>query len=229
MYGLYLNMTKVSLVTYFPFLYSTLPIVLQSFCTMFKLNFNLNFRLDNYKLKTVVTSSKELIQETGSQKLIAYSEFFSQIGSGDVVNTVNTILLFILNTLLQHNLSELIITQVLSLFNTICHNPHIQRIVIAMDSMKQLVVKHYTYNFASLSHLRNGRFITPFYSSLTEAMLICSLPGDLDHFVTPLLKQLNQSFQEGNMDRISFCLRATTGIIQSTNTYYYYNTVYDIL
>ena len=98
-----------------------------------------------------------------------------------------------------------------------------------MESMKQLVTKHHTYNFGCLSQLHNGSFIRDFYSSLTEAMLVCSVPGDLSHFVTPLVEQLNQAFQEGNINRILFCLRAFAGILRSTNTYYYYNTVYEFL
>lgn len=189
----------------------------------------LDNRLDNYKLKTVATGTPDLIQEMGSYKLVAYSDFFSKIASGNAISVIDSILQFILNTLSQANLPEMILQQALSLFSTICHNPHIQKITIAMDSMKRLVVKHTTFCFAAIQSSPKGRYATLFYTSLTEAMLACAMPGDLECFLQPLLNQLTTAFQEMNIDMVSFSLRAACGIVSACNTVYQYNTVYDML
>ena len=186
-------------------------------------------RLSDYKLKSITSSSKETIEQTGSKKLQAYSTFFSRIGAGNPISIIDSILLFLLNTLCQGHLSPSIVNQCLSLFTLLCHNPFIQRVIISMGTMKSLVVKHASYHFTSLELQELGRYRTLFYSSLTEAMLVCAVPGDLDLFVMSLYNKMSQAVQERNISVVTFCLRDGTGIVRSCLTSYHFNTVYDIL
>lgn len=186
-------------------------------------------RLSDYKLKSITTFSKETIEQTGSKKLQAYSAFISRIGSGDPVTIIDSILLFLLNTLCQSHLSPAIVNQCLSLFTLLCHNPFIQRVIISMDTMKNFVVNHSSYHFPSLELQELGRYRTLFYSSLTEAMLACAVPGDLDLFVMSLYNKMSQAVQEQNISEVAFCLRDATGIVRSCLSSYHFNTVYDIL
>lgn len=196
---------------------------------MYYFSSSIHSSLFDYKLKTVTTTSTEDITQTGSSKLIAYRDFFSHIGSGEPVEIINSLILFLLNSLLQSPLSTTILTQLLSLFSMLCHNPHTQRILIYLDSMKKVVQEHSTYHFPALEDHANGRYRTQFYTSLTEAMLICAVPGDLDLFALSLSDKLTKAVQEMDIQLITSCYRDLTGVVRSCLSSYQYLTVYDIL
>ena len=111
----------------------------------------------------------------------------------------------------------------------LCHNPHTQRILIYLDSMKKVVQEHSTYHFPALEDPANGRYRTQFYTSLTEAMLICAVPGDLDLFALSLSDKLTKAVQEMDIQLITSCYRDLTGVVRSCLSSYQYLTVYDIL
>ena len=111
----------------------------------------------------------------------------------------------------------------------LCHNPHTQRILIYLDSMKKVVQQHSTYHFPALEDPANGRYRTQFYTSLTEAMLICAVPGDLDIFTMSLSDKLTKAVQEMDIQLITSCYRDLTGVVRSCLSSYTYLTVYDIL
>ena len=190
----------------------------------------LSFRCTDYKLRTITQSSPEGL-EMASRRVQAYSEFFELIQLGSPSNVIQFVFDVLITLLSFRSITLPVTAQIINLFSILCHNIHTQTVLLSLESSRRLVTQHHTMHFYALYQPHAGRLLSSFYAALTELMLVRASPGDLEHFCSPLIIQLQQLQQDppNNSEAFCICLREITGILRSCTKSQQYITLYDLM
>ena len=181
----------------------------------------------DYKLRTITTSSQEHI-EIASLRVYSYSQFFQLIQLGEPAMVVTTIFDILIHYLLTSTVTIEIASEIVRLFSEMCKNMYIQQILLNQESVRQVIITHYTLRFPIISQPKSGRILTTFYTFLTELLLVKAVPGDLDQYVKPLIDQLQQ-FQNNpslSVEEFCVCLRRITGVLRACQQPHQFDTVF---
>ena len=166
-----------------------------------------------------------------SHRVQAYAEFFALIkldGPTQVIQTVFDILL----TFATFRAQSLAVTaQIVRLVGVMCQNPHIQSVLLTLESARFLVTRHHTMCFDALLQPHAGRYLTGFYAAVTQLLLVRAPPGDLEQFCLPLLRELETLRESPQLEVRRYCvtLRKLTGVARACVMAQEFLTVYDML